>query len=89
MFSFLGSQERVGDDLIFVPKLFAEFWEEAPRRFIQLSQEIDVMLRLLNPDVELLAVIADRDELDNELLSQEDQTADQETKQYILDGLLP
>ena len=78
-------QERVADDGVLVVELLAVHGEHSPRGVIEQTQQVHMALGLFDPAVELLPVVADGDEHDRGLLGEEDQTADEEREEDILD----
>jgi hypothetical protein len=74
--SFGSSQKNgVRDNRIVLSKLFAVHREHAARSIIKNTDKIDIALGLFDPCIELFAVIADRNKLDEGLLTKEDQSA--------------
>lgn len=84
-----GSEHGVTDRRVLLLELLTVHREHGARGIVQHGKEVDVAFGVFDPSVELLPVVIDRDEQDDCLLSQEDQTAHEEPEEDVFDRFLP
>ena len=83
------TERRVLDQIIFSGELRAVVWEQGARGIVEKRETVDVALGVFDSLIVLLSMVADADELHEELFSQEDQRRDEKGSQNLLHDVLP
>ncbi len=81
--------DAVGDDVVLVGKLGAVHGEQGPRGLVHQAQEVDLALGIVDAVRKGALMVADADELHQELLGQEDGGGEEKRQQNAADGLGP